>query len=180
MREGRVANSPCNYRIARGCCQPHVTRGAEAGAGNKRNNIGVPVKFSCSTRPIAFTQSRFRGDSSPELYAVGHSSGSSLVRVRETNEEAAVATRDSSRNFGSERMGPSIQGAAILLAIYILTYFAVAGILHVTATDAAIAEPDQSLTFASTAAAPNPPVSADRSPPSSAFDQDSKPAESLR
>jgi hypothetical protein len=96
------------------------------------------------------------------------------------NKEMFVATKDSSRDAGSHRLGSPIQAAPILLAVVIAMYLAVAGVVHVLVSrDAAAVVPDSSPTPASAATASDPPVSAGQSS-SDSVDQDSERTDNSR
>lgn len=96
------------------------------------------------------------------------------------DKEVSVKTTDSRRDAGSDRRGTSIQAGAILLTICILTYLAIAGILHVMSLEAAAAAPDSTPPSMSAATASNSPVGVAQAVPSNALDQDSEPATSTR
>ena len=87
---------------------------------------------------------------------------------------------DSRHNAGSERRGTSIQTVAILLTICMLTYLAIAGILHVMSVEAAAAAPDSTMMSMSAATASNAAPGAVQTVPSSTSDQDSEAANNAR
>jgi hypothetical protein len=90
-----------------------------------------------------------------------------------------VATKDSSRDAGSYRIGSSNEAAAILIAIFAAMSMYLALVNVLISPDAAAA-PTSSLTRPSAAPASNPPVSARPSLASNAFDQDSERVDSTR
>lgn len=92
-----------------------------------------------------------------------------------------MGTKDSSRDADSHRMGSPIQGAAILLVIFIAIYLAVSGVVHgLVSPDVAAIAPDSSLTLASAATGLNRPATAGQSPTSGSFDEVSSQADSSR
>jgi hypothetical protein len=97
------------------------------------------------------------------------------------NKEMFMATRDSIRDAGSDRIGSRIQAAPILLAIVIAMYLAAAGVVHVLVSrDAAAVVPDSSRTPASAATASDSPISAGQSPPSDSLGDGSERTDNSR
>jgi hypothetical protein len=89
-----------------------------------------------------------------------------------------MATRSSSRDTGSHRIGSQIKATAVLLGIYIAMYLAVWVILRaLTSSDAAAAiAPANPMAQSVVANASNAPTAASESP-SSDFDQVSGPVD---
>jgi hypothetical protein len=90
-----------------------------------------------------------------------------------------VATKDSSRDAGSYRIGSSSEAVAILIAIFAAMSMYVAVVNVLVSPDAAAA-PASSLTRPWAAPASNALVSARQSLASNAFDQDSERVDSTR
>jgi hypothetical protein len=99
---------------------------------------------------------------------------------RGKNREIFVATKGSSGDTGSHRIGSRIKPTAVLLSIYIAMYLAVWGILRIEISSDATAAiaPDTSMAPSAAATLSTSQADLSESPSSDSFGQVSEPADS--